>query len=84
MTKELSRATKIFESLEQGVVSMSQLLPAKHLTCVLEERAAHEQFFEGLVQNGTVDLQTILKFLSSSGYHEDCFELRAGAGRGQH
>ena len=46
---------------------MSQLLAAKHPTCVPEEREAHEQFWEGLVRNETVDLQVIPQFLISSG-----------------
>ena len=52
---------------EQGMVSMSPLLAVKHLTWVPDESAAHEQFCEGKVENGTVDLQVIPQFFSSSG-----------------
>ena len=38
----------------QGMVSMSPLLAAKHLTWVPAESAAHEQFCEGKFENGTV------------------------------
>ena len=50
----------------QGMVSMSPLLAAKHLTWVPEESAVHEQFCEGVVQNGTVDLHIFPQVISSS------------------
>ena len=49
------------------MVNTSPLLAAKHLTWVPEESTAHEQFCEGKDENGTVDLQVIPQFLSSSG-----------------
>ena len=63
------------------MVSMSPLLAAKQLTWVPEESAVHEQFCEGLVQNGTVELQVIPQFLSSS--RATTMIVERDVGRGQ-
>lgn len=66
-TKELPLSHKDLRKPEQAMGSTSLLLAAKQLTWLPEERAAYEQFYEGLIQNGTVDPQVIPQFLSSSG-----------------